>query len=232
VPAPNAKAITGDVGVSPIAAGAITGFDLIMDDSNKFSTSAHVTGRLFAPEYFAPTGTKLTTAVSDMLIAYNDAAARPVTSGPFAGNNPGETQTYTNLGKGEIGGLTLTPGVYTYDVDVKITDGNLIFDGNGDADSVFIIRTSKSVLQAAGTEVILAGSAKAENIYWSVAQLVEVGAGAHMKGILLVFTAVKFITGSSFIGRVLSSTAVTIQAATIAEPTTLARRGLRGVQVA
>ena len=218
-------AITGDIGVSPIAASAMTGFDLVMDSSNEFSTSTEITGKAFAPDYMSPTGTKLTTAVSDMLTAYNDAAARPVTSGPFQGAGPGAT--YTNLGAGEIGGLTLTPGVYTYDISVGITGDDVTF--HGDKDSVFIIKTSKSVLQAKGTQVKLAGGAQAKNIFWSVAQEVNVGAGAHMKGILLVKTAVKFITGSSFEGRVLSATAVTLQEATIKQPAaSSARRGLRG----
>ncbi|OEU20399.1 putative ice-binding protein [Fragilariopsis cylindrus CCMP1102] len=103
--------ITGNIGVSPIAASAMTGFDLIMDSSNEFSTSAEVTGSAYAPNYMSPTGTKLTTAVSDMLTAYNDAAARPVTSGSFQGKGAGTSATYTNLGAGEIGGLTLTPGL-------------------------------------------------------------------------------------------------------------------------
>jgi hypothetical protein len=227
--------ITGNIGVSPIAASAMTGFDLIMDSSNEFSTSAEVTGSAYAPNYMSPTGTKLTTAVSDMLTAYNDAAARPVTSGPFEGAGAGAT--YTNLGAGEIGGLTLTPGVYTYTIDVRITSENVIFDGQNDPNSVFIIKTSKNVLQAAGTQVTLTGGAKAENIFWSVAQEVEIGAGAHMKGILLVATAVKFITGSNFVGRVLAATAVTLQQATVTDPTAATssqstRRGLRGLQLA
>ena len=220
--------ITGDIGVSPIAASAMTGLDLIMDSSNEFSTSEQVVdGNVYAPNYMSPTGTKLTTAVSDMLTAYNDAAARPVTSGPFQGEGAGAGATYTNLGAGEIGGLTLTPGVYTYDINVGITGDDVTFKGG--ADDVFIIKTSKSVLQAAGTQVKLTGGAQAKNIFWSVAQEVNVGAGAHMKGILLVKTAVKFITGSSFEGRVLSATAVTLQEATIKQPAaSSARRGLRG----
>ena len=230
--------ITGDIGVSPIAASAMTGFDLIMDSSNEFSTSEQVVdGNVYAPNYMSPTGTKLTTAVSDMLTAYNDAAARPVTSGPFQGEGAGAGATYTNLGAGEIGGLTLTPGVYTYTIDVRITGSDVTFDGQNDPSSVFIIKTSKNILQAANTNVILTNGAKAENIFWSVAQEVNIGAGAHMKGILLVATAVKFITGSNFVGRVLAATAVTIQQATITDPTAATssqptRRGLRGLQVA
>ncbi|OJI07863.1 hypothetical protein BK004_00250 [bacterium CG10_46_32] len=62
--------ITGDIGVSPIAATAMTGFGLTMDSSNTFSTSALVTGKAYAADYTAPTPAKMTTAVSNMEAAY------------------------------------------------------------------------------------------------------------------------------------------------------------------
>jgi hypothetical protein len=66
--------ITGDMGVSPITSTAITGFALSMDISGEFSTSAQVTGNIYAPDYAMPTPTKMTTAISDMETAYTDAA--------------------------------------------------------------------------------------------------------------------------------------------------------------
>src|SRR3972149_6434781 len=47
--------ITGDIGVSPIDSSAITGFGLIMDSSNTFSTSSLVTGKIYAADYTTPT---------------------------------------------------------------------------------------------------------------------------------------------------------------------------------
>ena len=51
--------ITGDMGVSPILATAITGFSLSMDPSGEFSTSAQVTGNIYAPDYMNPTPAKI-----------------------------------------------------------------------------------------------------------------------------------------------------------------------------
>ena len=90
--------ITGDIGVSPIAATAITGFGLTLDASNQFSTSTQVVGKVYAADYSPPTSANLTTAVSDMQIAYTDAAERTL---PDA----------TELGSGEIGGMTIVPGL-------------------------------------------------------------------------------------------------------------------------
>jgi hypothetical protein len=64
--------ITGDIGVSPIAFTAITGFGLSADSSNQFSTSSEVTGKIYAANYAVPTPAKMTTAIGDMEIAYTD----------------------------------------------------------------------------------------------------------------------------------------------------------------
>lgn len=94
------SAITGNLGVSPSAASYITGFGLIADATNVFSTSPQVTGKIFASDYAAPTPSNLTTAVSDMELAFTDAAGR--------------APNVTELGAGNIGGMTLTRGVYKW----------------------------------------------------------------------------------------------------------------------
>ena len=90
--------VTGNLGVSPAAATYVTGFSLIADASNMFSTSAQVTGRVYAADYVTPTPSALTTAVLDMELAFTDAAAR--------------APDVLELGAGDIGGMTLAPGVY------------------------------------------------------------------------------------------------------------------------
>jgi hypothetical protein len=213
--------VKGDIGVSPIFSPAITGFNLAMHTSNEYSTDNEdqLKGKAFAPDY-VNAGSVLTTAVGDMETAYTNAAGRDNTDA-----------AKINLGEGLIGGETLTPGVYTFGVDVQIT-GDLTFSGG--ADAVFIIQTTGNIIQAANTEVILSGGVKAENIFWQVAGSVTVGAGAHLEGILLVKTGVTFVTGSTLNGRILAQTRVDLQKATITQPPTTeaVRRGLRGLQVA
>jgi len=204
--------ITGDIGVSPIAATAMTGFGLIMDSGGEFSTSSqlHGTGKAFASDYAAPIGTQLTTAVSDMEAAYTDAAGRPNTDA-----------ARTNIGAGILGGVfggetdRLTPGVYTFTTDVSIAS-NIYFDGN--ATDVFIIQMTGNLAQTANTNVILSNGALAENVFWQVAGKVVVGAGANLQGILLVKTDATFQTESILYGRVLAQTACTLQVATMTGP--------------
>jgi hypothetical protein len=199
--------IIGDIGVSPIGAAAITGFNLIMDVDKESSTSAQVDGEVHAASYDElndNTPTILTGAVSAMETAYDDAAARA--------EHLGKTNIATgNLGPVE-GAATrqLTPGVYTFTTGVSITN-DLYFDGDG----VYIIRMTGALIQTANTSVYLTNGAKAENIFWQIAGNLVVGAGAHMEGTLMVKTNALFVTGSSLTGRVLAQTACNLQMASI-----------------
>jgi hypothetical protein len=204
--------ITGDIAVSPIAATALTGFSLTKDSGGEFSTSAqlHGTGKAFAANFAAPIPTHLTTAVSDMQTAYTDAAGRP-----------NSNADRIDLEEGVLGGAAggeqaqLTAGVYTFGSDVNIA-ADIYFDGS-DTD-VFIIQMTGSLSQAADTNVILSNGALAKNIFWQVAGNVVVGAGASLKGILLVKTDVTFDTESSLSGRVLAQTSCDLRVATMTGP--------------
>jgi len=202
------SAITGDIAVSPIAGAAMTGFSFTFPTAGTSSLSSQLTGSAYASDYLTPTPTVLIAAAGDMVTAYNDAAGRPNADG-----------AKKNLGAGEIGSKTLTHGVYTFTTDVAVST-KLTFEGS--STDVFIIQMSGSLKVAANVQVILAGNARAENIFWQVAGSVKVQAGAHMKGILLVMTDALFVTGSSLDGRVFAQTACNLQQATITNPAKLA----------
>jgi hypothetical protein len=139
-----------------------------------------------------------------MEIAYTDAASRP-----------NVRANKSELGGGDISGLTLTHGVYTFTSGISFSE-DIYFKGG--VNDVFILRTTGNLLQAVNTEVILQGGAQAKNIFWQVAGNVYVMAGSHFKSILLVKTDVTFITGSSTEGSILAQTAVNLQMATITQP--------------
>ena len=208
------SAIVGNIAVSPIAATAMTGFGLSADPGGGFSTSSQLTGQAFAANYVG--SSLLTTAVGAMEAAYTDSAGRV---------NPDAERL--NLGGGALGGVfggataPLTPGVYTFTVDVTIAD-TIYFQGSGmDEDEgetdVFIIQMTGNLKQVANTRVILSNGAKANNIFWQVAGHVTVAADAHMEGTLLAKTRVLFETGSSLYGRILTQTACVLQMATITQ---------------
>jgi hypothetical protein len=194
--------ITGDIGVSPIDSTAITGFSLMMDATNTFATSAQVTGSVFAADYAAPTPTALTTAISDMETAYTDAAGRSLPD-------------FTELGAGEIGGQTLTPGLYKWGTGVGIaTDVTL----DGGPDDVWIFQIAGDITQANGAKVILSGGASPKNIFWQSFGQVMIGTNARFEGVVLCETAIILGTGASINGRLLAQTAVTLDASTVTQP--------------
>ena len=193
--------VTGDIGVSPIAATAITGFSLTQDATNVFSTSAQLTGKAYAADYASPTSSKLGTAVGDMMAAYSDAAGRAV--------------NYTNLYAGDLSGQTLTPGVYKWNTAVAINSDVTL---NGGPNDVFIFQIAGGVNQATGTRVTLTGGAQAKNIIWQSAGTVAIGTGAHSEGIILSKTNITLGSEASVNGRLLAQTAVTLIKSTVVAP--------------
>jgi len=195
------SAVTGNLGVSPIKSSAITGFSLTLDSSGQFSTSAQVTGKAYAPDYASPTPVNLTTAVSDMQTAYTDAAGRTLPD-------------HTELGSGNIGGLTLAAGLYKWSTGVTIPANVTLSGGPND---VWIFQIAGNLSIASGKAVVLSGGAQAQNVFWQVAGGVGVALGStsQFEGTILAQAAITMQTGASVNGRLLAQTAVTLDANTI-----------------
>jgi hypothetical protein len=194
--------ITGDLGLSPAAATYLTGFTLTADATNVFATSTQVVGKAFAADYAVPTPSNLTTAVGAMHLAYTDAATRP-------------TPNFLNLASGNLGGLTLAPGLYTWTSAVTMPSGVTI---NGGANDVWIFQTSGNLSMSPAILITLAGGAQAKNIFWQVAGQVNIGTGAHFEGIILCQTQVTLDTSATLNGRILAQTMVALQQATVTQP--------------
>ena len=137
---------------------------------------------------------KLTRAVHDMQTAYTDAAGR--------------SATIHELGAGNIGGLTLAPGVYSWSTNVTIPT-NVALKGGSHA--VWIFQISKNLIVSSGKAVVLRGHAQAQNVFWQVAGKVALGTTSHLEGIILSKTLIAMKTGASINGRLLAQTAVTLQ---------------------
>ena len=191
-----ASAINGDVGTSPI-----TGAALLL-------TCGEVSGIIYTVDAAGPLpcavtdATLLTLAVGDMEFAYNDAAGRV-------------SPDYIELGAGEIGGLTLAPGLYKWATDVSMTTDVTL---SGGPTAVWIFQVAGTLRQANATRVTLVGGALAKNIFWQVAGAVTVGTTAHLEGVVLAKTMIAVNTGASVNGRLLAQTAVTLQMNAVTQP--------------
>jgi hypothetical protein len=195
------SSITGNMGVSPAAASYITGFSLVADSSNVFSTSSVVIGKIYAADYAPPTPASLTSAISNMQTAYTDAAGR---------TNP----DYTELAAGDIGGLTLSAGLYKWSSSITIPVDVTLSGGPND---VFILQIAGDLTMAAAKNIILSGGVQAKNVFFQVAGQVTIGTNSHFEGIILCKTAVVIQTNVVFNGRIYAQSAVTLDDNTITE---------------
>lgn len=192
--------ITGDVGLSPAAESYMTGFS--QTDATGYATSFQVSGFLYAADMASPTPMNLTTAVEDMITAYNDATGR-------------STPDLLNHGAGEIGGLTLAPGLYKWTSSVTIGSNVTI---NGGANDTWIFQIDGDLSIGSDFDVILSGGAQAKNIIWQVAGNVTLATGAHFEGIVLTMTEITMNTGASINGRLLAQTQIALDQATVTNP--------------
>ena len=184
-----ASVITGDVGASPITGAASA------------LTCAEVTGKTYSVDAAGPlpcritNPTLLTAAVKDMMTAYTDAAGRTL-------------PTATNLGAGEIGGLTIAPGLYKWGTGVSISTDVTLAGGPND---VWIFQIPQTLNQATATKVVLSGGAQAKNVFWQTFGDVTIQANAQFNGVILAQTAINLKTGASVNGQLLAQTQVTLE---------------------
>jgi len=198
--------VTGNIGVSPNAAVGITGFGLIMDASNVFSKSSPstlVSGKVYAADYAVPTPANISKAVSDMETAFTTA-------------NGLTTTVITELGAGDITGMTLAPGLYKWGTGLLISASGVTLSGT--ANDTWVFQIGQGMTVADGAHIILAGGAKAKNIFWTTASDAVIGSTVHFNGNILSQTLISVNTGSTVTGRLLGQTAVTLNAATVILP--------------
>ena len=190
------SAVTGNVGTSPITGAAI-----------KLSCP-EVAGSIYSVDAAGPlpcritNASMLTTGVLNMQTAYTDAAGR---------SNP----KFLNLGAGNIGGKTLTAGLYKFTTAVVIPTNVTI---SGSSTDVWIFQVAGTLNMSSAVRITLAGGAQAKNIFWQVSGAVTLGTTSHFEGNILSQTAINLQTGSSINGRLLAQTAVNLQMSTVVKP--------------
>jgi hypothetical protein len=138
----------------------------------------------------------------DLTTAYNDAAGR--------------TSSEIVTLSGNIGGLTLTPGLYKSTSSLALSSGDLTFDALGNANAVFVIQIASSLTVTSGRQVFLSGGASAANIYWQVGTSATFGTTSAFKGTVIVMQSISFNTGATLDGRAFARTgAITLAGNTL-----------------
>ncbi|MFI5148834.1 MAG: ice-binding family protein [Bacteroidia bacterium] len=134
----------------------------------------------------------------DLTAAYNDAAGRTCT----------DIVTLS----GNIGGLTLTPGLYKSTSSLAVSSGDVTFDAKGNVGAIFIIQIASTLTTTSGRKVILSGGASASNIFWQVGSSATFGTTSVFNGTVMAMQSITFDTGASLNGRALARTGAIVMA--------------------
>jgi hypothetical protein len=185
------SAITGNLGLSP-ATGAGIGV-----------TCVEVTGTINTVDAAGPAckvtaASTLTTAINDKGTAYTNAAGR--------------APDYTELGAGNIGGMNLGPATYKWSTAVLIPADLTL---TGGANDVWIFQVAQGLTISSGVQIVLAGGALAQNIYWQVFSAADLGTTSVFKGTIISQTSIVMKTGATINGKLLAGTAVNLDHNTI-----------------
>lgn len=140
------------------------------------------------------------TAQNDLTTAYNAVVGQPCTQ---------------DLTGQDLGGLTLTPGVYCFTSSAQLT-GLLTLDAQGNPNAVFIFKIGSTLTTASNSTVLVTNGGLNCNTYWQVGSSATLGTNTTFAGNILALTSATLNTGARVFGRVLARNgAVTLDTNTI-----------------
>jgi Ice-binding-like len=169
-------------------------------------TCPEVTGVIYqfdaaGPGCFTQASAALTTAVGDKGLAYTDANGR--------------APDYTELGAGNIGGLNLGPATYKWGTGVLIPTNVTL---TGGANDVWIFQIAQGLTVSPGVQIMLAGGALPQNIFWATFAAADFDTTTQFKGVVMSASSVVLKTGATVDGRLLAGTQVTLDRNAVTQP--------------
>jgi hypothetical protein len=127
-------------------------------------------------------------AQNELTTTYNDLAGRACD---------------TDLTSQDLGGMTLTPGVYCFSTSAQLT-GTLTLDAQGDPAATFIFQIGSTLTTASGASVVLINGGSNCGVFWQAGSSAILGTGTTLLGSIVALQSITLNTGSNVLGRVLA----------------------------
>jgi type VI secretion system secreted protein VgrG len=128
-------------------------------------------------------------AQADALIAYNALAALPFTS---------------DLSGMDLGGMTLTPGVYFFSSAAQLT-GNLFLNFLGNPSAAFVFLIGSTLTTASSSTVTALNGSTGSGVFWQVGSSATLGTSSVFQGNILALTSITMTTSASILcGRAIA----------------------------
>lgn len=109
----------------------------------------------------------------------------------------------------DLGGKTLTPGVYCFTSSASLT-GQLVLDARGNSNGIWVFQIASTLTTASNSSVVMGKSGRAGNVFWQVGSAATLGTGTAFTGNILAYSSITMTTGARLSGRALARAAVTM----------------------
>jgi hypothetical protein len=188
---------------SPPSLGAVESFSILASSTVTCANSSAVTGDVGVSPGIAITGFDASCTLSGALHAKDplaDAAHQDLLDAFDTLSAAGCEHDLTGV---ELGGLTLSPGVYCFDTTAGVT-GALTLDAGGDPNATWIFQVGSAITTAAGSSVAMLGGGDPCNVFWKVGSSATLGTNSGFSGNLLASASITLTSGSSLVGRALA----------------------------
>lgn len=208
----------GDLGSTATTTSSITGFHDTAGDiyTETPANIGAVNGKIYTCTVSTSGPTSAAVNPTSCTIATN---ARADAQTAFNNLSPASLPGGTDPGAGQLGGLTLAPGIYqAAGGSFLITGSDLTLDAQGDATAVWVFQTASTLTvgaPAAPRSIILINGAQAKNVFWQVGSSATINGagGGTMVGTILANQAVSFSTVGNVSLVTLNGRAVGLNAA-------------------
>lgn len=210
---------TSNANQSAVSLGAASTFGVLAGSTVTNTGPTTVNGDLGVSPGSAVTGFAPGTVNGGAIHATDSMAGEAQAALTVAYNNLAGRSTNPVSVSGNLGGSTLSPGLYKSTSGLEISSGDLTLDAKGDPNAMFVFQIATTLNMSAGRSIVLTGGAKAANVFWQVGTSANLEANSVFKGSILADQSISLQTGANVNGRLLARIGgVTLQSNIVTVP--------------